>query len=127
MRLYYQLFNLKDVKEVLVHDLILTNDDNCEIILSGIEVEGNDECGRWKGIEIDGVETEDTVVEDTVVAMIKDALKSGYKLTNCMITGDWNDHAEITLKTEIVIKNSDGSIKERINLTPEPVTIEFDD
>lgn len=121
MRLYYTLSNLTNVKDVLVHDLILTNDDAYEIILSGIEAEGNDECGRWKGIEIDGIEN-----DDAVVAIIKDALKSGYKLTNCIITGDWEDHAEITLEAEIVIKNSSGSVKERINLTPEPVLIEFD-
>ena len=122
MRLYYSLSNLVDIKEVLVHDLILTNNDAYEIILSGIETEGNDECGRWKGIEIDDVEN-----DDAVIAIIKDALENGYKLTNCMITGDWNDHAEITLEAEIVIKNSDGSVEERINLTPNPVTIEFDE
>lgn len=122
MRLYYSLSSLVDIKEVLVHDLILTNDDAYEIILSGIETEGNDECGCWKGIEIDGVEN-----DDAVIAIIKDAFKNGYKLTGCTITGDWNDHAEITLETEIVIKNFDGSVKERINLTPEPVTIEFDE
>lgn len=75
MRLYYQLSNLKDIREVLVHDAILTNDDDDEIILSGIEPEGNDECGRWKGIEINGIED-----NKYVVAMIEDALENGYEL-----------------------------------------------
>lgn len=122
MRLYYQLSNLKDIREVLVHDVILTNDDDDEIILSGIEPEGNDECGRWKGIEINGIED-----NKYVVAMIEDALENGYRLTNCMITGDWEDHAEITLKAEAVIKNPDYSDYKRINLTPEPIIIEFDE
>lgn len=122
MRLYYELSNLVDVKEVLVHDLVLTDDDN-EIIISGIEPEGNDEGGRWKGVEINGVED-----NKYVIGMIEDAFENGYKLTNCMITGDWiDDHAEITLTAELVIKDIDCSDIKRINLTPEPVTIEFDE
>ena len=122
MRLYYTLSNLTDIKDILIHDIILTDENDNEIIISAIEPEGNDESGRWKGIEINDIEE-----DKHNISVIKNALKNGYELKNCMITGEWEDHAEITLEAEIVIKSSDGSVKERINLTPEPVTIEFDE
>lgn len=122
MRLYYTLSNLTDIKDVLIHDIILTDKDDNEIIISAIEPEGNDENGRWKGIEINDIED-----DKHNISVIKNALNNGYELKNCMITGEWEDHAEITLEAEIVIKSSDGSIEERINLTSEPVTTEFDE
>ena len=122
MRLYYTLSNLTGIKDVLVHDIILSDENGNEIVISAVEAEGNDDNGHWKGIEIDDVE------DDRLNAtLIRNALSYDYKLTNCMLTGEWEEHAEITLEAEIVIKNSDGPVKERINLTPEPVTIEFDE
>ena len=122
MRLYYTLSNLTDIEDVLVYDIILSDENDNELVISAVEAEGNDDNGRWKGIEINDIED-----DKHNISVIKNALKNGYELKNCMITGEWEDHAEITLEAEIVIKNSDGSVKERINLTPEPVTIEFDE
>ena len=122
MRLYYTLSNLTDIEDVLVYDIILSDENDNELVISAVEAEGNDDNGRWKGIEINDIED-----DKHNISVIKNALKNGYELKNCMITGEWEDHAEITLEAEIVIKNSDGSVKERINITPEPVTIEFDE
>ncbi|MGN0005322.1 MAG: hypothetical protein ACI37Z_05070 [Candidatus Gastranaerophilaceae bacterium] len=122
MRLYYTLSNLTDIRDVLIHDIILTDKNDNFIVISAIEPEGNDESGRWKGIQINGIEN-----DKHTISTIKNAIKCGHEITNCTATAIWENHAEITLEAEIVIKNSDDSIKERINLTPKPVTIEFDE
>lgn len=122
MRLYYTLSNLTDIKDVLVHNIVLSDEYDNELVISAVEAEGNDDNGRWKGIEIDDVEN-----DRLNATLIRNALNYDYKLTNCMLTGEWKDHAEITLKAEIVVRNPNGSIKDYINLTPEPVTIEFDE
>ena len=122
MRLYYTLSNLTDIEDILVHDIVLSDENDNELVISAVEAEGNDNNGRWKGVEIDGIEN-----DRLNATLIRNALNYDYKLTNCMLTGEWEEHAEITLEAEIVIKNSDGPVKERINLTPEPVTIEFDE
>ena len=84
-RLYYNIDNLENIKNVLVHDLII-KDENTEenIILSSIECEGDDTSGgRWKGVRINDIEYSNK----KTVEMVKDIMKCG-KIVNCLFTGD---------------------------------------
>lgn len=55
MKAYYELSNVRNIKNLLIHDIVLVDDFDRIIILSGIICEGDSTSGKWDGVRISGV------------------------------------------------------------------------
>lgn len=124
MKLYYKTSNLKNIRNLYIDGFILTYEDN-EATLMGDYTESTDSSGRWKGLYIEGVPDVLNENQGSLYQNIKTLLEAGYKVTNCIFAGNYDDDEDISFNIdgiELVVGNKFE--EKRLYLLANPITIQ---
>lgn len=129
MRLYYNISKLDNISQVFIDGFIFTkrfdNREESQITLFGDYVESTDKGGRWKGMYFD--ETPDALNDNNMCLYqnIKSLLEAGYKVTNCIFAGNYDDDEDISFNIdgiELVVGNKFE--EKRLYLLTNSITIQ---